>query len=440
MDDLNNLLRLLQSVKEIGSWDELFGVANLHAWRGTRSPNNNPFSYPDPLFSMRQLLEDSKRCMKALNNARQNLGINIRALQRRCMPLVLEDGIKRLPDELLIRVFEMGHDMTEDAEFALRVSHVSRRFREASFKTPLLWTRLTMKDSVNLTREFLSRAGTQVLDIKTMYALESKMTSFLTLVSPLSRQWSRLTVFDKEVKDALTTVDLFFDAFGELDVPSLARALHLMPNLQHLSLDLFNCVRADNVTPLEPQDIPKRHSVNIQTLEITVECTRHDLVQELNDALAYLTPSTVNISLILDLADGQASSFLHTSNDEFFPYGSTVQLTITHCPVDIFHTLMHLVENCDILSSAQMEAPNAHINISLLSLYNWQKSQSLRHLRFRNCDTLTEEDVEILTRELISPGDDGGLESLEFKSCKKLSEEFFLDLGSGVEGKVKWIL
>ncbi len=36
------------------------------------------------------------------------------------MPLVFEDGIWRLPDELLANIFELGHLSTDDGEYALR--------------------------------------------------------------------------------------------------------------------------------------------------------------------------------------------------------------------------------------------------------------------------------------------------------------------------------
>ncbi|TDL25170.1 hypothetical protein BD410DRAFT_785011 [Rickenella mellea] len=489
MDDLNDLLRLLQVVKETG-WEKIFKDTNLHVWR-TSSSNENSFSYPDPLFSMRCLLEDSKRCMKALNTARQNLGMNIRALEKRCMHLVFEDGITRLPNELLARIFELGHHMTKDCKFALRVSHVSRRFRDVSLGTPLLWSRLAFLPSVNLTREFISRAGPHDLDISTYKgwgsASKSKMTSFLSLVAPLSNQWSRLTIFDIQVEDEinslglhnfpslsylghsytmdlstwtmpllrvvgghratftpgvpymsqLTTVDMLFDLGAKLDVPSLARALHAMPNLQHLFLELWHCLCAMNVTPLGPQEIPERHSVNIQTLQISVKgLTRRELIQDLYDALAYFTPSTVNISLTFDFVseDPEDFKFLHTSDDKIFPHGSTIQITIFHHPAAIFYTLWELTGTCDIVSSVQLEIPDAYID-----LHNYPKISSIRHLRFRNCDTLAESDVETLTKKFTCLND-GGLESLEFIYCKKLSEEFLLDLKSEFGEKVKWII
>ncbi|TDL14439.1 hypothetical protein BD410DRAFT_642568 [Rickenella mellea] len=98
-------------------------------------------SYAEPLRSMRYSLEEAKLCMAALNAIRSRLTKNIRNLQKCCKPLVLADGIERIPDEILANIFEAGHQTSEHSEFALRVSHVSRRFRQVSLRTPSLWTR-----------------------------------------------------------------------------------------------------------------------------------------------------------------------------------------------------------------------------------------------------------------------------------------------------------
>ncbi|TDL20816.1 hypothetical protein BD410DRAFT_804719 [Rickenella mellea] len=63
-------------------------------------------------------------------------------MQRQCRRLAFQEGIKRLPDEILVYIFEFGHRSTNYNDFALTVSRVCRRFRGVALTTPRLWTRL----------------------------------------------------------------------------------------------------------------------------------------------------------------------------------------------------------------------------------------------------------------------------------------------------------
>ncbi|TDL13571.1 hypothetical protein BD410DRAFT_399393 [Rickenella mellea] len=113
-------------------------------------------------------MEGARVCMKALNEAQRRLGKRLRRLRRLSKPLVLEDGIKRLPDDVLAIIFEMGCHFNEDDlyQFAVCVSHVSHRFRGVALATPLLWTTIQDSYGENEIREFISRSGQLDLHIK----------------------------------------------------------------------------------------------------------------------------------------------------------------------------------------------------------------------------------------------------------------------------------
>ncbi|TDL16283.1 hypothetical protein BD410DRAFT_844557 [Rickenella mellea] len=116
MEGVDHLVKLLQIVKK-GGLEVAFADDGRHL--STFQP------YQEPLRSMRHALQDSKLCMAVLDTIKTRLARRIRNLQKRCAPLVLEDGIKRIPDEILAQIFETGHRMTSYSDFSLAVSHVS---------------------------------------------------------------------------------------------------------------------------------------------------------------------------------------------------------------------------------------------------------------------------------------------------------------------------
>ncbi|TDL21175.1 hypothetical protein BD410DRAFT_899012 [Rickenella mellea] len=125
VDDVDRLVKLLECVKTMG-WNRAFEDDVLY---GEVNCDTSHF-YAEPLHSLREALQDSKVCMETLNKVRNHLGKKIRTLKRRSAPLVLEDGMQRLPDELLAHIFEIGHLSTQTCTFSLRASHVSSRFRQ----------------------------------------------------------------------------------------------------------------------------------------------------------------------------------------------------------------------------------------------------------------------------------------------------------------------
>ncbi|TDL13653.1 hypothetical protein BD410DRAFT_387247 [Rickenella mellea] len=83
-----------------------------------------------------------RSCKEALDCVRTHLERRIISVQKECIPLAFQDGVKHLPDEILMCIFEFGHQATSSTKFSFDVSHVCRRFRDIALVTPRLWARL----------------------------------------------------------------------------------------------------------------------------------------------------------------------------------------------------------------------------------------------------------------------------------------------------------
>ncbi|TDL22463.1 hypothetical protein BD410DRAFT_263445 [Rickenella mellea] len=113
--------------------------------------------------------------------------------------------------------------------------------------------------------------------------------------------------------------------------------------------------------------------------------------------------------------------FLYRSNDQFFPYGSTIYIRIStnldwtgHCTD--FSFLHHLTQGSTIANTVHIEASMGAFRY--LTPDEWEGNSLLRHLRFSHCDQLTEQNLASLATRFV--------------------EEFMLDLCD--EPKVKEML
>ncbi|TDL20746.1 hypothetical protein BD410DRAFT_354974 [Rickenella mellea] len=216
LEDVANLLAILRS----RGWDAAFAedVSYGVSHRTGHSDQHRSSLYDEPLLSLRQLLEDSKRCMSTLTKITESLGRKMRRLEKRTMPLVLADGIRRLPDELLANIFTLGHLSTtkQDSDvstiggdYALRgVSHVSHRFRQVSLKTPILWSRLSVLYPDSKMQAFLSRSGQVDLEIDTYHPYISNFKNKLKTLGAFSHRWSRLLILDRGTERVMQKLGL----------------------------------------------------------------------------------------------------------------------------------------------------------------------------------------------------------------------------------------
>ncbi|TDL14012.1 hypothetical protein BD410DRAFT_903159 [Rickenella mellea] len=482
-DDVDRLTRLFACVKEMG-WkrafddDVLYGQVNC----------DDSHLYAEPLHSLREALQDAKLCMEGLNKVRNQLGKKIRMLKRRSTPLIAEDGIRRLPDELLAHIFEIEHLSTQNCMSSLRASHVSSRFRQVALHTPLLWTRLSSSYTIDQMQTFLSRSGNLYLDV--IHASRpQKGNNFLDVVDSLSSRWVRLTITDIEqveemsatgvttfpnlrcisydhtwslAKDShmrnwnmpllshyvgrsltinsqhlsqITSLDLHFldDYFNNLDVPLLAKALYQAYNLQHVSLKFIKC---NLQYPIPLPENPPPHSISTKTLKVTIKSHKSTVdcysFQQLSSVLACLLPSEVDISL-----EETPVECIYNNDGQIFPHASAIRLCVSgRC--DLLRTLAGLVGHCNTTRSVHLDAPEGYIYAWEIQRCSWAQFASIRHIRIQNCDLLCEEDVKIMASNLFFDDADVGLQSLEVMSCKKISEDFILNLSDDVGERLKW--
>ncbi|TDL21204.1 hypothetical protein BD410DRAFT_308135 [Rickenella mellea] len=459
MEGLDDLLKLLTRVKKMGWGDalpnDLFGNPSQQA-------KCHP-TYAGHLPTFLQAIEEARTCLKALNEAQRRLGTRLRCLRKLSRHLVLEDGINRLPNEILAIVFEMTRHFSGNSQnqFPVCVSHVSRRFRRVALATPSLWTTIHDSYRENQIREFISRSGQLDLEIK-MHS-DSGIEFFLIVVKDTSHRWSSFDIIDDDTEDLmvqlgitdlprlrhltytypvelssfsiprlshiegwgwvlpaetwflskLTHVQFHLSEEDEV-IEDLAATLHCMENLPDLSFKLRHC-RVENSSPSNNTAYPKPRSVRIDRLAITIVGEMHDSPL-LFDALMHLRPSTVELSI----NSLSPERFLVNSAGTFFPYGSAIKLQISQT-IDVMETLVELLTNCGIVKTVHFDAPMGKGPLvwrwPRLDKDEWERIRSLDRLRFVNCDLFTESEVETLTNNLLPNGAEKGLQSLEIISC-----------------------
>ncbi|TDL16269.1 hypothetical protein BD410DRAFT_642824 [Rickenella mellea] len=423
--------------------------------------------------------------MATLNNVKEHLAKKIQNLQKRSAPLVLEDGIKRIPDEILAQIFEAGHQISEHVKFSLHVSHVSRRFRQVSLRTPLLWTRIASSHHNDLIEAFILRSGQLDLQVALSNHPIDKLRSSLRKIRPHSGRWSRLSLHilreileimdeigltyfprlryiyhELDVKpkgskwhmpllahfdgwcspfprgvsfpfmSQLTRLELVFEDYPSFDLASLTQALYRMLNLRDLDLEFRDCdaVATDSdFVALPPMETPKPHSFHIESLKITLkDSVPYTFATSLYSALQYLTASLVDVSLLMY---GDPHDYL---KDSPFPYGSTMRLQIG-LPCHLPFLLRRLLQNCKILHTVEFEMSAFALESNAWP--EWPQLPSLRHLRFHGYALLEERRVETMARGLFTRED---FESLEIISCHQISEKFLLNLQDEVGERLKW--
>ncbi|TDL18044.1 hypothetical protein BD410DRAFT_513226 [Rickenella mellea] len=281
------------------------GMNNLKC-RSSANHVHPPYSHD--LLTLRRALSEAKTCMVALQDIRHRLCRRIRTLQTRCTPLVLSDGLNRLPDEILAKVFEMGHNLSEDYDFSLTVSHVCHRFRAVALKTPSLWTRLYTNVAPPLTSAFISRAGRVNVDVtfssKISWPRKLKPDTInknLDILRPTADRWYRLRFQSMPSKSQMQSLPY-----------QLSQLRHLECSEAYPEyLDIF----ASSMQVFKVFDIPPpSHRLRITAFDVTFG--RSEDVREAVLAL-YEMKNLRNLSVTFDmcLSDGDESRFRPLDDD-----------------------------------------------------------------------------------------------------------------------------
>ncbi|TDL21215.1 hypothetical protein BD410DRAFT_308218 [Rickenella mellea] len=483
MEGLDDLLSLLTRVKKVG-WDDAF--ANNLCQNNSKLETRHP-TYSEHLPIFLHAIEEARVYMKALNEAQRRVGKRLHRLRRRIRPLVLEDGIKRLPDDVLAIIFEITRQFSGDSpgQISVCLSHVSRRFRHVALATPSLWT--TIHDSYwgSQIREFISRSGCLDLDVKMHNGLCTGW--FLNVLQDTSHRWSSFDIIEDVTEGLMMELGITnlprlrhltytcavelstfslprlsqVDGWGwglpaesyllsnlthvefrlseeDQDIVDLATTLQNMKNLQDLSFLLEDCTQGTILlSDDEAYPGPEVHSVHIDRLAISIQGEMKGYSALLFDALMYLRPSTFELSIY----SPRPHRYLFNSHGFFFPYGSTITLRVPQS-FDVMWTLADILRTCDILKTVHFDKVGGPLEWHSRPLDDgdWECLRSLDHLRFTNCDKFSESEIEALATRLFQTPPEIDLQSLEITSCKMISEDFLLGLQDEVGDRLKWSL
>ncbi|KLO16158.1 hypothetical protein SCHPADRAFT_938069 [Schizopora paradoxa] len=116
----------------------------------------------------------------------------------------LSKGIKSLPTELLSRIFQFAvWDQDENGGVqAIRLSHVSRRFRTIALETRGLWTTLHSSDAPHQLKAFLSRSGLNEEFHAFIHfdhrAIVLGISQFVLACHPVISRWRTLTLTQED--------------------------------------------------------------------------------------------------------------------------------------------------------------------------------------------------------------------------------------------------
>ncbi|TDL22455.1 hypothetical protein BD410DRAFT_839886 [Rickenella mellea] len=415
---LENLISLLGRLKTHEFQESNVGETSDHEVPGLaiRSISSKNTRHGSDLSDLRRSLDEAKLCMAAMNEFRDRLERRIRFLRKECIPLILQDGIKNLPDELLSHIFEAGHGMTVGWTFTKAVSQVSRRFRQVSLRTPLLWTRIFAYYTADQIEGFLSLSGRMDLDISTQ-PYGSERLAYLRRFLPHLNRWTTLRHLDEATArlmrdigftdlprlealhhhctndpiswslfrvngynifpdpicySRLTSFEFAVNGHGRIfDTESFAQAVYSMKSLRQLSLTINDCTSA-NIKVETTHDL---HSVPIDALHVAVKGrTSYALVDSFYVSLSFLSASTVHFTLV-DVRyapdeDNTPLEFYYASESELmFPYGSVINVTTLGIE-ERFDPNVHpgllvwLVEDCKIAHTINFDTTRGVIYMS----------------------------------------------------------------------------
>ncbi|TDL16924.1 hypothetical protein BD410DRAFT_886411 [Rickenella mellea] len=202
-----------------------------------------------------------RSCKEALDCVRTHLERRIISVQKECVPLAFEDGVKRLPDEILMCIFELGHQATSSTKFSFDVSHVCRRFRDVALATPQLWARLhgNSRSAMPMRQELveLLKSRFKQEDVEAIISIRS-LSHFnhyyhercvIDMASEYNHRWSYL-----QIDGGIPTSPLF------PTMPTLSRLSRIQHTKRNNEMSTY---------PYEKWDLPKLfHFTGINVLPV----------------------------------------------------------------------------------------------------------------------------------------------------------------------------
>lgn len=140
-------------------------------------------------------------------------------------PLVLHDGIKSLPDDILASIFEKVVDLTsQQTRNTLTLASVNRRFRHIALRLPGLWSTLSYLRRTRL-KLFLERSAEVGL---TVFLGSATPQWYMKEILPHSYRWRNVIICDPKI--STNSVLKLTDDEQEI----------VCPNVQTISVDLLH--------------------------------------------------------------------------------------------------------------------------------------------------------------------------------------------------------
>ncbi|KAH8111981.1 hypothetical protein DFH11DRAFT_1611188 [Phellopilus nigrolimitatus] len=174
-------------------------------------------------------LQTLKKLTAVLNALLELSEENVTAIQTKLHPLVLQDGIDSLPDDVLSLVFEyFCADCVDDEDARMNLpvtlSLLSRRFRNLALHLPRIWANINLGlvKSHGQLDTWLSRSKSSVLDLEISGEVPEAFLQKVSNVAVLSRLQT-LTFNTETTSYGLTTklVRNLLDHFDGLSFPDL---------------------------------------------------------------------------------------------------------------------------------------------------------------------------------------------------------------------------
>ncbi|KAH8111950.1 hypothetical protein DFH11DRAFT_559088 [Phellopilus nigrolimitatus] len=179
-------------------------------------------------------LRTLKKLTTVLNDLLELSEENVNVIQSKLHPLVLQDGIDSLPDDVLSLVFEYFCANCVDDEdarmkFPVILSHVSRRFRNLALHLPRIWANINLRlvESHGQLDTWLSLSKSSALDLEISGEVPEAFFQKISNVAVLSRLQT-LTFNTKTTSDWLKA-RLIRNLLHHFDRLSF-------PGLEHLSI------------------------------------------------------------------------------------------------------------------------------------------------------------------------------------------------------------
>ncbi|KLO08291.1 hypothetical protein SCHPADRAFT_944561 [Schizopora paradoxa] len=232
---------------------------------GQHLTRDDDFSWADRLKKSTSEIYDISKMLQAILEVADDLRAQLESSYEELVAERHSNGIRSLPDELLARIFQIsvwGEDGF-GARQAVRLSRVSRWFRNVVLGTRGLWTMLDPISSKVKLELLIARAGPAALFHAFFNAIhwnKDKNRKSIDIIRPTIPRWSTLTLkYDYMYEARETGVD---DVLGE-PLSLLAKEGLRSPLLEELML------RGDSIDPhfggVLPSDI-EAWAPNLRTL------------------------------------------------------------------------------------------------------------------------------------------------------------------------------